>query len=195
MAAGRAEPEVQALVCIGHRSNELTNWPLPSGESSRGAWRSRYAIVLRECIKQFSRTILAASSNLLPRYDKQLVSLSWGLFEAASNLGYTGVYRRRCKYYLLRVRREPPVYCTQTLPSVGFSPWLAVSTTVAVVPFGLIIIEFFVLNHSDLSEYAGHAGFTFLWVVGLWVVWACGSEGQRVLGDLGRSGEQGSSPC
>lgn len=59
--------------------------------------------------------------------------------------------------------------------------------TVAVVPFGLI--ETFVLNHSDLSEYAGHAGFTFLWVVDFW---ACGL---RVLGDLGRSGEQGSSPC
>lgn len=43
--------------------------------------------------------------------------------------------------------------------------------------------EFFVLNHSDLSEYAGHEGF------------ACGLSVLRVLGGLGRSGEQGSTPC
>ncbi|PKX93411.1 uncharacterized protein P174DRAFT_461835 [Aspergillus novofumigatus IBT 16806] len=72
-----------------------------------------------------SRTILAASS-----FCRQGMINNWflfllGLSEAAWNLGYTGVYRRRCKHCILRRRREPPVYCTWTLPSVGFSPWLA----------------------------------------------------------------------
>lgn len=51
-----------------------------------------------------------------------------------------------------------------------YSPWLAVSTGVLAVPLpiGARNSEFkkFIFNHSDLSECAGHAGFTFLWVVG-----------------------------
>lgn len=76
--------------------------------------------------RSVSCTILAAFSFRRQGMIHYGFLFLFGLSEAARNLGYTGVYRRRCKHCLLRSRHELPVYCSWTLPSVGFSPWLAV---------------------------------------------------------------------